>query len=198
MAEKKKTQKVRFATVWLAGCSGCHMSLLDLDERLLDLFDMIELVHSPIVDLKTFPENVDVTLVEGALANTDNLETIIQVRQRSKIVVSFGDCAVTGCLTALRNHHEADHLIDQIYDEGPEQVPYPLEMNGVVPPLLPQVLPLHQIIKVDAFIPGCPPNTERIWTAVSALVRGEPLVLNEEMRRFGNALPNLNPSTSLD
>lgn len=190
MADKKKTKKIRFATVWLAGCSGCHMSFLDLDERLLELFELIELVYSPIADLKTFPKKVDVTLVEGALANTDNLELLQLVRERSELVVSFGDCAVTGCLTALRNHTQADRLLEEVYHEGPEQMPYPLEPDGPLPTLLPKVLPLHRVIEIDAFIPGCPPNTARIWTAVSALLRGEPVVLNEEMRRFGNALPH--------
>src|SRR5512136_2835663 len=95
--------KTRLATMWLSGCSGCHMSLLDQDELLIDLTQKIQLVYSPIADIKTFPENVDVTLVEGAVANEEQLSLLKQARARTKILISLGDCAVTGNVTALRN-----------------------------------------------------------------------------------------------
>ena len=95
--------KLRFATVWMGGCSGCHMSFLDLDEWLIPLADLIEVVYSPIVDIKVFPENVDVTLVEGAIANRDNLELIHVIRRNTKVLASFGDCAVTSNVTGMRN-----------------------------------------------------------------------------------------------
>src|SRR5512143_1881669 len=95
--------KVRAATVWLSGCSGCHMSFLDQDERLIDLAKKITLVHSPIADVKEFPENVDVTLIEGAVANEEQLAMLKKVRSRTKVLISLGDCAVTGNVTALRN-----------------------------------------------------------------------------------------------
>src|SRR5512141_2161527 len=99
----KKTNNIRLATAWLGGCSGCHMSFLDLNERLLDLAEAVDLVYSPSADVKEFPKDVDVTLVEGAVANTDHLELAEKIRENSKIVVSFGDCAVTGNVTSLRN-----------------------------------------------------------------------------------------------
>ena len=95
--------RLRVATVWLGGCSGCHMSFLDLDEFLIDLAGKIDIVYSPVVDEKEYPENVDVCLVEGAVCNEDNLEILHRIRQRTKVVVSFGDCAVTGNVPALRN-----------------------------------------------------------------------------------------------
>jgi len=174
--------KVRLATVWLAGCSGCHMSFLDLDERLIELAEAVELVYSPLADAKTFPEAVDVTLVEGAVANLDNLEMALQIRARSRIVVSFGDCAVTGNVPGMRNWLPVDDLLNQVYAEGPGAPP---RGDEVVPALLPRVVPLHQVIPVDAFIPGCPPDPERIWTAISALLRGDPVILDEPMRTFG-------------
>lgn len=177
--------KIRLATVWLGGCSGCHMSFLDLDEQLIDLADQVELVYSPIADVKEFPENVDVTLVEGAVANVDHLELARQIRQRSKLVVSFGDCAVTGNVTSLRNKLPVDDLLTKVYHEGPGSVPRGGDTDKIVPALLPRVFPLHQTIEVDAFIPGCPPEPERIWAAVSALLAGEPVVLEEDMRKFG-------------
>lgn len=177
--------KIRLATAWLGGCSGCHMSFLDLDERLIDLMEHVDLVYSPIADVKEFPENVDVTLVEGAVANLDHVKLAQEIRQRSRLVVSFGDCAVTGNVTSLRNYLPVEDLLTKVYQEGPGSVPKGDEADGIVPELLPKVLPLHQIIHVDAFIPGCPPDPERIWAAVSALVQGDPVVLSASMRRFG-------------
>lgn len=177
--------KVRLATAWLGGCSGCHMSFLDLDEKLIDLAEAVELVYSPIADVKEFPAYVDVTLVEGAVANVDHLELAEKIRQRSRIVVSFGDCAVTGNVTSLRNKFPVDDLLTKVYQEGPGAVPRGGEVDKIVPALIPRVLPLHQVIPVDAFIPGCPPEPDRIWAAVRALLAGEPVVLAETMRKFG-------------
>jgi NAD-reducing hydrogenase small subunit len=178
-------KKVRLATAWLGGCSGCHMSFLDLGEKLIELFAAADLVYSPIADIKEFPQDVDVTLVEGAVANLDHLELAEQIRERSKIVVSFGDCAVTGNVTVLRNKLDVDDLLHQVYHEGPGRVPRGGEEDGIVPALIPRVVPLHQVIAVDAFLPGCPPDPERIWTAVTALLAGKPVELTAEMRRFG-------------
>jgi NAD-reducing hydrogenase small subunit len=161
------------------------MSFLDLDERLIDLAEVAELVYSPIADIKEFPKNVDVTLVEGAVANVDHLELAKEIRARSRVVVSFGDCAVTGNVTSLRNRLQVDDLLTEVYKEGPGNAPRGLEADKVMPALLQRVLPLHQVIPVDAYIPGCPPDPERIWAAVGALLQGEPVRLPEEMRYFG-------------
>jgi NAD-reducing hydrogenase small subunit len=181
----KKNGKIRLATAWLGGCSGCHMSFLDLGERLIELVEAAELVYSPIADVKDFPQNVDVALVEGAVANMDHLELAHQIRQHSQIVVSFGDCAVTGNVTSLRNRLPVDDLLTQVYQEGPGKVPKGGEVDKVMPALLAKVVPLHQVISVDVYIPGCPPDPERIWTAVQALLAGEPVNLEPEMRSFG-------------
>ena len=178
-------EKIRLATVWLGGCSGCHMSFLDLDERLLELAEAAEVVYSPIVDIKEFPENVDVTLVEGAVANVDHVELVKQLRARSKIVVSFGDCAVTGNVTSLRNRLNVDDLLTEVYKEGPGKEPRGNEADKVMPALIPKVLPLHQVIPVEAYIPGCPPEPDSIWAAVSALLQGQNVELEKKMRKFG-------------
>jgi NAD-reducing hydrogenase small subunit len=184
-AGPSKGGKIRLATVWLGGCSGCHMSFLDLDEHLIDLFAKVDLVYSPIADVKEFPENVDVTLVEGAVANVDHVKLVRELRARSKIVVSFGDCAVTGNVTSLRNRLNVDDLLNKVYQDGPGAVPRGNDPDEILPALIERVVPLHQVIAVDAYIPGCPPDPDRILAAVSALLAGDPVVLAPAMRLFG-------------
>jgi NAD-reducing hydrogenase small subunit len=185
MAKTKEQTKIRLATAWLGGCSGCHMSFLDLDELLIELAGQAELVYSPIADTKSFPANVDVTLVEGALANTDNMELARQIRANSRLVVSFGDCAITGNVTSLRNRLGPDDLLTALYQEGPGKAPRDGNPDRIIPVLLPKVLPLHQLIAVDHYLPGCPPEPDRIWAAISALLQGRPVELDPSMRKFG-------------
>jgi NAD-reducing hydrogenase small subunit len=176
-------KKLRLATVWLGGCSGCHMSFLDLDELLIELVERVKLVYGPLVDAKIFPENVDICLVEGAITNVDNLELARDIRSNSKIVISFGDCAVTGNVTSMRNRIPVKDLLTAVYHEA--RAPIGPEALKVLPALLKKALPLHQAIKVDAFLPGCPPAPERIAAAVTALLDGRPVELQPAMRTFG-------------
>jgi NAD-reducing hydrogenase small subunit len=128
---------------------------------------------------------VDVTLVEGAVANVDNLELLEKIRARTTVLVSLGDCAVTGNVTALRNCGRVSDLLNTIYQAGSGHAPVGPEAVKFLPALLPKVLPLHHVVDVDAFIPGCPPDPERIRTALAALLRGEPVSLDEQQRTFG-------------
>src|SRR5579859_1312019 len=117
---------LRFATVWLGGCSGCHMSFLDLDEYLFELVGRVELVYSPLMDVKEYPRNVDVCLIEGAVCNEDNLALLHRIRQRTRILVSFGDCAVTANVPALRNQlgpRNAESVLQRAYTEGAQSNP---------------------------------------------------------------------------
>jgi NAD-reducing hydrogenase small subunit len=165
--------KPRFATVWLGGCSGCHMSFLDLDERLIDLSGLVDIVYSPIVDTKEFPENVDIALVEGAVANEDNLREIQLIRERSKILVAFGDCAVTGNVTALRNLFQLDDVLNRSYRENSAVVEgLPLGGDGIVPKLLERVRRIQDVVAVDHFLPGCPPSADAIYAFVADLLAG--------------------------
>ncbi|GLI35927.1 NADP oxidoreductase [Desulforhabdus amnigena] len=183
-----KNEKVSLATVWLSGCSGCHMSFLDLDEHLLELEKHVRLVFSPLADHKRFPEGVDVVLVEGAVGNVEQLALARTLRERSRVVVALGDCAVTGNVPALRNRLDSEAMVRTVYAGGmdfPGLDPAGLDEKEWVPRLLPSALPLHRVVPVDVFLPGCPPGPQSILAAVTALVRGEPLVLPEAMRRFG-------------
>ncbi len=177
--------RLRLATAWLGGCSGCHMSFLDLGELLIELSDSLELVYGPLVDAKEYPEGVDVALIEGAVANFENLELLQEIRKRSKILISFGDCAITGNVTSLRNFFSVDDLLTAVYHAGPGSAPRSDEADQVLPELLPQVLPLHQVVEVDAYIPGCPPDPERILAAITAIMQGRPVELAEDQRTFG-------------
>ncbi len=179
-------ERLKLATVWLGGCSGCHMSFLDLDEWLIDLAARTELVFSPLMDAKSYPEGVGLVLVEGAVANEENLHMIRLVRERSKVLVSFGDCAVTGNVTALRNPlGTALEILRPVYHErGDLRAGIP-DDREIVPVLLDKVLPVHQVVPVDFYLPGCPPPAPRIRAVVEALLDGREPCLEEAERRFG-------------
>jgi NAD-reducing hydrogenase small subunit len=176
--------KVRVATVWLSGCAGCHMSILDVDEALIDLLERIEFANSPLTDLKAFPESgVDVTLIEGAVANEEHLEIVKAAREKSKIIISLGDCAVTGNVPALRNGIPPDEMIAEIY--GPEATTNGKLPYEVVPRLLERVRPVHEVIPVDLFLHGCPPPAGVIAKAIFTLLDGETPELVGEDLKFG-------------
>jgi NAD-reducing hydrogenase small subunit len=163
--------RVKLATVWLGGCSGCHMSFMDLDEWLIDLAQRVDVVFSPVVDVKEYPDNVDIVLVEGAVCNHEHLEMARKIRARTRLVVSFGDCAVTGNVTAMRNPlGRAAIVLKRAYLETADVNPGVPEAEGIVPPLLDVVLPLHQVIHVDHFIRGCPPSAADIKEALVELL----------------------------
>jgi len=166
------TEKVKLATMWLSGCSGCHMSLLDIDEVLIELSKQVQLVYGPLVDTKTFPEDVDITLVEGAIANKEQLELLKFARERTKLLISMGDCAVTGNVTALRNGFTNSNeavLRREFIENTDVQAQVPTD----VPPLLKKVYPLHEVVEVDYFIPGCPPPAGNIAFVLTELLAGK-------------------------
>ncbi|MBD2392813.1 oxidoreductase [Cyanobacterium aponinum FACHB-4101] len=180
--------KIKFATVWLAGCSGCHMSFLDLDEFLFDIAEAVDMVYSPVAsDIKDYPDNVDVCLVEGAIANEENLKLLLEVRRKTKFLISFGDCAVTANVPAMRNMlNGSDPVLKRCYLELSDhggQIPKDPE---IVPPLLEKVQPIHHVVEVDLFLPGCPPSAQRIKNAIAPLLKGEkPIMEGREMIKFG-------------
>jgi len=174
--------KMKLATVWLDGCSGCHMSILDMDERLLDIAELVDIVYSPIVDTKQYPDYVDIALVEGAVASVDDEAKIKKIRAHSRILVAMGDCAITGNVPAMRNPIGPDAILDRAYIENASAQPQ-IPCVGV-PRLLKIVRPIHEFVKVDVFLPGCPPSADTFHTALTALITGEPLDI-PEITRFG-------------
>ena len=170
----------RLATVWLSGCSGCHMSFLDLDLWLLELAQLADIVYSPVAsDVKHYPEAVDIVLVEGAVATTDNLQLLRQVRANSRTLVSFGDCALTANVPGMRNPlADPKALLQRVYGQWPPDA-------AELPQLLPQALPVHELVPVEVYLPGCPPAAAAIRTVLEALLRGEQPHLAPEQIRFG-------------
>ena len=178
--------KLKFATVWLGGCSGCHMSFLDLDEWLIDLTEKVDLVFSPLMDVKEYPEGVDIVLVEGAVANDENLEMARRVRERSRYIISFGDCAVTGNVTSLRNPLGlALEVLRPVYLENGDLNARLPDDHSVVPVLLDKVVPVHQVVAVDFYLPGCPPPAGRIRAVLESLLVGKAPALGADHRFFG-------------
>ena len=173
--------KVKLATVWLDGCSGCHMSLLDMDERLIAIAERIDLVYGPLVDAKEFPEYVDVTLVEGSVSSEDDVEKIRNIRAHTKILVSMGDCAVTGNVPSMRQQFPLKDVLARVYRENADS--NQRTPGQVIPRLNKNVRPVHEIVTVDVFLPGCPPPADQIVKIVSELLEGRVPELAEA--RFG-------------
>lgn len=176
------SKKPTLATVWLDGCSGCHMSFLDIDERILEVGALADLVYSPLVDNKEFPESVDITLIEGAVSSVEDLHKIRHVRAHTKLLVSLGDCAVTANVPAMRNRFSVQQVLDRAYLENADlnqQIPV-----EVIPPLRKLSVPVHQIVPVDVFIPGCPPSADNIFFALTELLAGR-IPEMRTLTRFG-------------
>jgi NAD-reducing hydrogenase small subunit len=158
------------------------MSLLDMDERLLELAGKMDLVCSPYVDQKEFPENVDVTLVEGAVSSNEDLEKIHLIRSRTRVLVSLGDCAVTANIPSMRNPFTAQSVLDRVFVENVTLQPGAPQEG--VPILLPQARPIHEFVNVDVFVPGCPPSADTIYTVLTELLEGRVPELSSKTR-FG-------------
>jgi len=175
-------KQARLATVWLDGCSGCHMSLLDMDEVIIAIAKRVEVVYGPLVDAQEFPKAVDVAVIEGAISSQEDLERVRTIRQRSKLVVALGDCAVTGNVPAMRNQIVPRKLLERIYIEGVQETPG-IPTEGV-PALLRHAIPVHEVVKVDLHVPGCPPPAAAIAFVLGELLDGRVPDLSSKVK-FG-------------
>ena len=176
-------RKLRVATTSLAGCFGCHMSLLDIDERLVPLLELIELDASPLTDLK-HPGDCDLGLIEGGLCNADNVHTLRAFRARCKVLVAVGACAINGGLPAQRNHLDVRDCLQAVYlaGHGVERGFIPNDPELPLP--LAQVHPLHDVVEIDHFLPGCPPSADAIWQFVTDLIAGRTPHLGRGLLRY--------------
>lgn len=176
------------ATTSLAGCFGCHMSLLDIDERILELIELVEFDKSPVDDIKEFSRMCDIGLIEGGCCNSENVHVLKDFRKNCKILVSVGECAIMGGLPALRNNIPVKECIEEAYLNGPtvkEANPEKILPNDKeLPIILDKVYPCHEVVKIDYYLPGCPPRADLIWNAVVALVTGDEMKLPYEVVKF--------------
>ncbi|MBE0602995.1 MAG: NADP oxidoreductase [Deltaproteobacteria bacterium] len=169
--------KPRIATVSLAGCFGCHMSVLDIDERILTLAELVEFDRSPINDFKEFQDRCAVGIVEGGCCNEENVEVLEQFRKYCDVLISLGDCAINGGIPAMRNNIPLRECLEEAYLKCPG-VYNPLNIipnDKEIPLLLNRVYPCHEVVKIDLFIPGCPPSADAIWANLTALLSGKPV-----------------------
>ena len=180
--------KAIVATTSLAGCFGCHMSLLDIDDRILKLVDLVEFNKSPIDDIKTFTKQCDVGLIEGGCCNSENVHILKEFRKNCKILISLGSCAITGGLPALRNGIPIEECLNEAYLGGPTTGLHnpegTLPNDEELPMILDRVYPCHEVVKIDYHLPGCPPSADLIWNALSALLTGTEMDLPYEVIKF--------------
>ncbi len=179
-------EKPKVATTSLAGCFGCHMSVLDIDERILELIDLVDFDKSPIDDIKKFTGRCAVGLIEGGCCNDDNVHVLQDFRNHCDILVAVGDCATMGGVPAMRNAIPLQECLEEAYLKGPtvhnpqKQIPSDKEL----PLLLDKVYPVQHVVKIDYFLPGCPPLADTIWQALVALLNNKPMDLPYEMIKY--------------
>ncbi|MBD3243115.1 MAG: NADP oxidoreductase [Chitinivibrionales bacterium] len=176
------------ATTSLAGCFGCHMSLLDIDDRILELIELVEFNKSPVDDIKEFTKDCDVGLIEGGCCNSENVHVLKDFRKRCKTLISVGECAIMGGLPAMRNNIPVKECLEEAYLKAPtcaegnkEGI---LPNDDEIPMILNKVYPCHEIVKIDYFLPGCPPRADLIWNALVALLTGKEMDLPYEVVKF--------------
>lgn len=171
-AASSPPRKPRIATVSLAGCFGCHMSLLDIDERLFTLFERVEFDRSPLTDIKHCGP-CDIGLVEGGLCNAENVHVLREFRARCQVLVAVGACAINGGLPAQRNALDVGTLLTEVYQGRAGLAAGSAVPNDPELPLpLAHVHPIHEVVQVDHFLPGCPPSADAIWAFLTALLDG--------------------------
>ena len=178
--------KPRVASTSLAGCFGCHMSLLDIDERILELIELIDFDRSPIDDFKHITQRCAIGLVEGGCCNEENVHVLHEFRAHCDTLISFGDCATMGGIPAMRNNIPLEECINEAYLDGitvhnPKGI---VPQDPEIPLLLDKVYPAHEVVKIDYFLPGCPPSADTLWAALTALLTNQPVELPYELLKY--------------
>jgi NAD-reducing hydrogenase small subunit len=167
-------EKIKLATVSLCGCFGCHMSFLDIDERILDLVKLVEFDRTPLNDIKSVGQ-CDVGIIEGGVANEENIEVLQEFRKQCKVLVALGACAVNGGIPAMRNSFSLKECMEESYIDGIGVDNPQIPSDPEIPMLLNKVHPVHEVVNIDYFIPGCPPSGDTIWTFLTELIEDKPI-----------------------
>lgn len=181
LAQAKR--KLRLATTSLGGCFGCHMSLLDIDERLFELIEHVEFDRSPLTDIKSFG-TCDIGIVEGGVCNAENVHVLRDMRRHCKVLVAIGACAINGGLPAWRNSRTLGELMGEVYSEARGNTGGVKLDDPELALLLDKVHPIGEVVRIDYFIPGCPPSGDAIWKILSDLISGCTPHLDHELLRF--------------
>jgi len=176
------------ATTSLAGCFGCHMSILDIDDRIIQLIELIEFNKSPFNDIKEFTKKCDIGIIEGGCCNSENIHILKQFRENCRILISLGECAIMGGLPAMRNGIPIKECLEEAYLNGPtvaeNNTKKIMPNDDELPIILDRVYTCHEIVKIDYFLPGCPPRADLIWNALIALITGDDMKLPYEIVKF--------------
>jgi NAD-reducing hydrogenase small subunit len=179
------TAKPRLATCALTGCFGCHMSFLDIDERILELVDLVDLDRSPFDDKKAFDGPVDVGFIEGGCSNEYNVRELREFRDACGVLIAVGACAINGGVPAMRNTISLRECLEAVYLHGPMVEGAGVIPNGEdLPLLLDRVYPCNEVVKIDYYLPGCPPSGDAIWATLKALLTGEPMTLPYQLFKY--------------
>ncbi len=177
------TDKIKVATTSLAGCFGCHMSLLDIDERIVKLAEQVEFDRSPLTDIEHCT-NSDIGLIEGGVCNSENVQVLREFRKKCKILVATGACAINGGLPAMRNHISLEDCLNESYRDGIGVENAQIPNDPELPLLLDKVYPIHEIVKVDYYLPGCPPSADVFWKFLTDLLAGREPELPYELVHY--------------
>lgn len=176
MKGKIMGNRIRVATASLGGCFGCHMSLLDIDEQILELLQKIEFDRSPLTDIKTLG-SCDIGLIEGGVTNAENVHVLQAFRAQCTTLVAVGACAINGGVPAMRNQYTLRECLEESYFQGIGVDNPMIPSDPEIPLLLDEVHPVHEVVKIDYFLPGCPPSAQAIWTFLNELLSGRPIAL---------------------
>lgn len=172
--------KAQVGTMWLGGCSGCHLSIADFHESLLDVMELAEFKFSPVLMDTKYDEvpELDVLIVEGGIRNEENRELAEMLREKAKFVISYGACANYGGIPGLGNLHTVDELTQEAYiNSVSTHNEAGIIPNEDVPTLESRVRPLSDVIDIDLLVPGCPPRSDVVAEAILTLLRGETIEL---------------------
>ncbi len=178
--------KPKIATTSLAGCFGCHMSVLDIDDRILKLVELVDFDKSPMDDIKKFTGRCRIGLIEGGCANEENVHVLQEFRKHCDILISTGECAIMGDIPAMRNMVPLEECLDEAYIKGPSvyNPSNTVPNDEEIPLLLDKVYPCHEVVKIDYHLPGCPPSADTIWQALTALLTDKPVNLPYELIKY--------------